>query len=282
MIHYTTYAQLAEDVKTLVAKLPRDIVGVLGVARSGMIPATMVSEILHVPLGEAFLFAKTGEFLGSGDRLKRRAPRRGRILVLDDTVYQGKTMRRVRQAIHRSPFRRKYRWISGAVYRHPLWPQATKLFAREIHSPRYFEWNLMQHPDMENWMLDIDGVLCFDGTVFDDDGEQYRQSLINAVPFHLPSRKAHSLCSMRLERWRPETEAWLAKHGVEYGSLHLSPYATAHERRRYGRYGEIKGAIYKESPCTLFVESSRDQAPIIARISGKPVICMDTQQVFQG
>jgi uncharacterized HAD superfamily protein len=247
-----------------------------------MIPATMVAEILHVPLGEAMSFAKTGQFFGSGERLQRESPTNGRILVLDDTTYQGKSLLAVREAVFNSPHCTQYECLFGAVYCHPLWPETTTLFAREIDSPRYFEWNLMQHADMANWMLDIDGVLCFNGTVFDDDSEQYRQSLVNAVPFHLPGRKVHSLCSMRLERWRTETEAWLAQYGVQYGNLHLSQHTTAGERRRYGMYGEIKGKLYRNSPCTLFVESSRDQAPIIARVSGKPVICLDTQAVFQG
>jgi orotate phosphoribosyltransferase len=282
VIHYTTYAQLADDVRALVAKLPRDIVGVLGVARSGLIPATMVAEILHVPLGEASLFAQTGLFFPSGERLGGKHPTGGRLLVLDDSAYQGATLRRVWGAVSQSPFYKDYQWLWGAVYRHPDYPRTVDVFAREIPSQRYFQWNLMQHADMANWMMDIDGVLCFDGTVLDDDGPRYRRSLVDAIPLHLPRRQVHTLISMRLERWRPETEAWLEQHGVCYQRLILAPYPTAQKRRRECKYGEWKGQHYKDSPCTLFIESSIDQAPEIAKVSNKPVICLDTNQVFQG
>lgn len=50
MIHYKGWKDLNDTVHQLVGRLPIDeIVGVVGVPRSGMIPATMLATALNVP-----------------------------------------------------------------------------------------------------------------------------------------------------------------------------------------------------------------------------------------
>jgi uncharacterized HAD superfamily protein len=139
----------------------------------------------------------------------------------------------------------------------------------------------MQHSELFDAMLDIDGVLCVDSPVFDNDGPEYVAAIENAVPLHLPRVPVGALISCRLERWREQTESWLKRHGVKYGRLILSSYPTAADRRRQCNYGRYKGEQYRDCGATLFIESSSDQAPEIARVSGKPVICLGDKGVHQ-
>lgn len=282
MITYITYADLAADVLKLSRKLTGllpELVGVLGIARSGMLPATMLSELWHLPLGEVQTFAKQQQFLSYGPRLDPKVSDGGTILVVDDSAYQGRALVNAKEALE--PLAARYKFVTAVVYRNPTWPDTVDLFARDVPSPRYFQWNLMQHPHSINWMMDIDGVLCFDPAPFDDDGAAYARALKKARPLHLPKHKIPILISMRLEKWRKITENWLSRNKVEYGNLILCPYDTANERRKQCDYGLFKGRYYLISDCTLFVESSAGQAPHIAKASGKPVICLEDQVVYQ-
>lgn len=274
-VSYVTYAQLLEDVQLLLQRIPaetlRTIKSVVGIARSGLLPATIIATQLHLPLISTTRWG--GITLGAGKRLgeqKALAPR----LIVDDSVFAGTAMREAVKFFRTQPHYR------AALYVCPDHLDEVDFYARAVPRPRYFEWNLLQHPDLSHFMLDIDGILCHDPQPFDDDGETYQRALINALPFRLPKRPVLALCSNRLERWRDITRAWLEQHGVEYAELCLSPYATAAERRAGAKYGEFKAKCYRASAATLFVESCPKQAAVIARLSGKPVICPSHPEAF--
>lgn len=280
MLSYITYEQLANDVRLLIRQLPQsvvlDLIGVLGIPRSGMLPATMIAAHLHLPLTDCYSFIRFGcRFTTSGKRLK--APPQGRtILVVDDSIYHGNGMTDALSVIDEA--NSGYHFVSAAVYRCPERQPPVHFFARDITKPRYFEWNLMQHSDMPDFMLDLDGVICYDQTVSED--ENFALILKDADPLHLPSYPAHSICTMRLERYRLITEKWLGKHRVQYGCLHMVNM-TLDERRKTLNYGEWKGQRYKDSEAKLFIESDSKQAPIINYVSKKPVICLTTGKVHQ-
>jgi hypothetical protein len=86
---------------------------------------------------------------------------------------------------------------------------------------------------------------------------------------------------MRLEKYRKITEEWLTANGVDFGRLAMSPCSSPDERRSSCDYGEHKGRLFADSPMKFFIESSAVQAPRIAAVSGKPVICIENQKVYQ-
>lgn len=284
-VTYIPYAQLVIDCRLLIKQIPysaqADLAGVVGVPRSGLLPAAIVANQLHLPYNDCYSFlAFEQQFSEGGRRLGSNAGRDGRrVLVVDDSAYAGTTMNNVRR-LFEIPTPR-YDFVFAAIYRSPEKLPQLDYFARDVSGPRYFEWNLINHADIASAMLDIDGVLCYDPEVYDNDGEEYEQSLIEAIPLHLTKRVAHSLCTMRINRWRPQTEEWLAQHQVKYGDLIMCPCRTAQARRDVGKYGEWKGQQYKDSSATLFIESNKTQAAAIADVSGKPVICMGNGRVYQ-
>lgn len=276
-MHYITYAQLVEDTLALGVSLPRSIAGVLGIPRSGMLPATILSQFLNVPLGSFDHFLRTGCFAENGNRLLRSAST-GNVLVIDDSIYQGQALLKAQQQWAEADAR-GYQPIWAAVYASPESPDVGCRTQRTVPAPRYFAWNLMQHPDLSQAMSDIDGVLCLDPTVYDDDGPIYSSWLSQAVPLHIPRVPVHTLISMRLDKWRPQTTEWLNRNGVQYAQLILCPAPTPSIRRQLN-YGQFKGQHYRDSDCTLFVESDASQAPDIAKYSGKPVICLADGKVY--
>lgn len=277
MITYLTYSDLIYDTRQMLRKIPnpQNLAGVLGIPRSGMFPAALIASWLHLPLGEPRTFTAGGFFL-PGMRLLDY--RRGEtILVVDDSAYSGNSMEEVRTLLNDYPSK----LLFAAVYRSPEKEPRLDLFGRDIPQQRYFEWNLINHPDSHSFVFDLDGVICYDPDVFDNDGEEYELALEQAEPLELPRNKVHSICTMRLEKWRGVTEIWLARHGVTYGELVMAQFSTADERRSNGNYGIIKGAYYRDSTATLFIESDSSQAAQIATVSGKPVICTLNGRVYQ-
>lgn len=278
-VNYVNYSELVADTQLLAQKVGWRPAAVLGIARSGMLPAALLATHFHVPLGEARSFASTGRFFEAGRRLQWWAAG-GPVLVVDDTTYAGTTMRSAVALLRAAPYP-QWKYQCATVYSHPDHVQTETLSVREIARPRYFAWNFMQHPDAQQWMMDIDGILCADPTAYDDDGPEYVQSLQTAVPLQLPQHQVHTIISCRLERWRPQTETWLWQQGVRWQNLILCPCATADERRRTIDYGAWKGEYYANSPCELLVESSERQAQSAFTVSQKPVLCPALGRILQ-
>ena len=84
----------------------------------------------------------------------------------------------------------------------------------------------------------------------------------------------------RLEKYRKETEQWLAAHGIKYKKLYMLN-KTAEERRRLGLHAPFKASIYKQiKNSNMFIESNPKQAARIAELSGKPCICCLNDKIY--
>jgi uncharacterized HAD superfamily protein len=139
----------------------------------------------------------------------------------------------------------------------------------------------MHHSFLETSCVDIDGVLCLDPTEAEnDDGPAYEKFLLNAVPLHKPTRRIGSLVTSRLEKYRGLTEEWLGRHSIAYDKLFMLDLPSQAERRRLGVHGSFKAGVYRDSDALLFIESERNQAEVIAKMSGKPALCIETQEMF--
>ena len=117
--------------------------------------------------------------------------------------------------------------------------------------------------------------------VRDDDGEGYLKFIRTAIPHFRPAQVG-GIVTCRLEKWRSETEAWLRKHNIEFGSLTMMQYPTAVARRKAGNYGKWKGTVFAGSEAPLFIESSVRQARNIHAVAKKPVVCTETMEIFGG
>jgi uncharacterized HAD superfamily protein len=276
-MHFRSISDLNRDILAGLDKLPRDIDVVVGVARSGMIPATLISLVLNVPLAELQSFADR-RLLAVGNT--RHGPKTAidfdeirHALVVDDSVNQGSAMREARRLLE--PLKHKFRITFAAIYGVPHAP-AVDLVFETVPQPRVFEWNVMHHSILERACVDIDGVLCHDPTEAEnDDGEGYLNFLKCARPRFIPTMKIGELVTSRLEKYRPETEAWLASQGVQYNQLVMLDLPSAEQRRMLGAHADFKAKHYGSSNAELFIESEFRQAQDIARISGKPVLSME-------
>jgi uncharacterized HAD superfamily protein len=140
--------------------------------------------------------------------------------------------------------------------------------------PRYFQWNILNHSTLEKACFDIDGVLCADPLPEqNDDGEKYIDFILNAPPLFIPGCKIGTIVTSRLEKYRKETETWLAANNIKYNDLVMLDLPNMEARQRANNHGEHKAKAYLAKPYVLFVESEYNQAVEINRISKKPVLC---------
>ena len=279
-MNFVSHRQLIDDVRDWSNRLPDDLIAVAGVPRSGLLPA------LHLALHRN-IHLVTLEELRAGERPWQNPLRRfvsaktaGRVLIVDDSLNSGQTLHAIK-----SRFPDAGDFLFGAVYGCESRPDAADFIYRNVPAPRCFEWMLFHSSQIESACLDLDGVLCCDPPYLEEDQgpglERWRTHLSEAKPKFLPGRKVTAVVTSRLEKYRPETEAWLRKHHVLYGELVMSPHPTAAARRSAGDHAQRKARYYQQrSDSGLFIESSLLQSREIARSTRKPVLCTETMEMF--
>lgn len=266
-------------------KLPKDVDLVVGVPRSGVLPASMIALCRNIKLTDlvgylADIPLKHGITRNClfADVIKPSDAHH--VLVVDDSIDSGRSLEIVKMLILETGRQQKITYCT--IYSTIGSTNKPDIFLEIVHQPRLFEWNMMHRPFLNKCCLDIDGVLCLDPTeTQNDDGSAYINFLRNANPLVVPSYRVGHLVTSRLEKYRSETEKWLAKHGVVYEQLHMLDLPNAKIRRSLGCHAAFKGKIFHQLKNTeLFIESDPEQSAEIANIAGKPVLCYSTQKLY--
>lgn len=276
MFGYLSFADLSVVIRDNIQRIPSSVDLVVGIPRSGMIPAYMVGLYMnrHVMDLESYLAGYSlghGRTRAVGKQLDSAASAR-HILLVDDSASSGTSILRSRDRILAAGFTGKVTTCAVVVV--PSAGGAVDLFFKEMPQPRVFEWNAFHHPELANSCFDIDGLLCVDPTpTQNDDGVRYQEFLRTAQPLFRPTLHIGYVVSSRLEKYRALTEGWLRANDISFGSLHLLDLPTQEERQRQGAHAKHKARVYRDTGALLFYESEPAQSAEIARLSGKPVLC---------
>lgn len=277
---YIEFRSIADMNNTIIQKmqiLPHDIDLVVGIPRSGMLPANLIALYLNKPFADIDSFVD-GRVYASGCRgsyINQDNSRK--VLIVDDSISSGSALEKAKNKL--KSVASKYNLLYAAIYATSKGSKMVDYFFEIIDVPRVFQWNLFHHKVfITKSCFDIDGVLCVDPPM-DDDGPIYSEYIANAPALYIPSLEIDTLVSCRLEKYRNITEEWLKKNNVKYKHLVMLPFKTKVERVAWGKHGEYKGKIYKKSDNIFFVESSLTQAHTISKVSGKPVFCTETMEM---
>jgi uncharacterized HAD superfamily protein/hypoxanthine phosphoribosyltransferase len=278
-VQYRSFADLAETVFFHAGAIPDDVDLVVGVPRSGLLPANLLALQLHKPLLdlESYLQGRTPT-VGRTARQTIQTARPRRVLIVDDSIASGESMRAVRDRVRAAA--PDVPAVYLAVYGTRAAHAEVDLVFEAVASPRIFEWNLMRHKRLADSCFDIDGVLCHDPAHDqNDDGERYRSFLLTAKPLLRANVPIKHLVTSRLEKYRPETERWLMAHGIRYEHLWMLDLPSAEERRRQRAHARFKASVYIRTGACLFVESEDRQAQEIAELSSRPVLSIEGQRM---
>lgn len=274
-LRWISTAQLMRDSVRLAAKLPGNVSGIVGVPRSGMLPAAAIATQLHVPLlelaGNEVRPCATHSSRGS---MLVRAP--GPVVVVDDTIYSGAAMERARQALRGRPA------LFAAVYVHHAQAHRVNHYGAILPPPHLLEWNFPNHgpywgsyaPELApiyrgGVASDLDGVILHDVESGGTPGRPY------LIPRAHPCKL---IVTGRQERHRGATEQQLRDWGAKWERLEMLPDSEPFTAQVAARH---KAHHFGASNCGLFIESCPAQAEEIHRIAGRPVICPILEKVFQ-
>jgi len=283
-MNYKNFADLEVVILSNLHRLPKEIGLIVGVPRSGILPASILALQLNIPFTDVLGF-KSRRIFDSGRRLilnehEKTINEAKKILVIDDSVASGREINRIKAILSKDKHAGKI--IYSAVFVAEDKTQDVDFYFDICPLPRVFSWNIFHHSSLKNACVDIDGVLCVDPTNEEnDDADNYRKFILHAKPLFLPSVEIGALVSSRLEKYREETVKWLAVHNVKYRELHLLNLKSKEERQKLCSHGKYKGEIILNLEwADYFIESAAWQAEAIADISMKPVICTQNNKLY--
>lgn len=279
---YRSIADMSHVITRNLHRVPADIDLVVGVPRSGILPAITISLLLNLRYCDLDAYLD-GRLAGAGSTkvhsgLIGKTSDARHVLVVDDSLNRGDAMREAREKLagcgHGVTF------TFAAIYVVPDGRGEVDIAFELLPLPRMFEWNFIHHPYLPQTCVEIDGVLCHGPLKGEnDDGPEYVRFLAAASPLYRPTRRIGCLVTSRLERYRPQTEAWLERHGIAYDKLVMLDLPSAEQRRQHGVQEQFKGEVYRDSKAMLFIESGHDQAVTIAKIAGKPVLLIERHEI---
>lgn len=292
--HLITVDQLAKDSLNLANYVPSDCSGIVGIARSGILPASILATTLQLPLytlvigehGPEINEVKPQKVHRGGKReLKTQS---GPLFIVDDTVHGGGCMTIIKAITS------DMNAIYSAVYVTPEFASLTDCYARTLKTPHFLEWNMFNNgfvcggPEGSflhgGLAFDFDGVLCLDP----QPGEEHTDPcawIKNLKPTHMLPRhySIPLIITMRLEAWRKPTEEWLSRFRILYDRLEMCQASSIQERDAnfLNRVIEHKAMKFKQSKCYMMIESDEGQARLIQEYSRKPVLCTATRKIIQ-
>jgi uncharacterized HAD superfamily protein/hypoxanthine phosphoribosyltransferase len=278
-MYYRTIADLNQIILKRLNIIPKDFDLIVGVPRSGMLPANLLALYLNKPFtdihsflnGHIYKAGARGQFFDVKDYKK--------VLVVDDSIASGSAMLEVKENLKHlaADFSISY----CAIYVIPGKEKMVDYFFEVVPLPRYFQWNVFNHTTLEKACFDIDGVLCVDPTdEQNDDGPKYIDFILNAPPLFIPGAKIGTIVTSRLEKYRKQTEIWLEKNKVKYNELVMLDLPDMAARQKANNHGDFKAQAYMAKPYVLFIESNLAQAIQINRIAKKPVLCTENFEMI--
>jgi uncharacterized HAD superfamily protein len=278
-MNYRNIADLNNIVLKRLNILPRDFDLIVGIPRSGMLPANLIALYLSKPFTDIHSFIN-GHIYKSGERGQFIDVKSfKKILIVDDSIASGSAIVKSKELIKEiSP---DFDISFCAIYVAPGKEKMVDYYFESVALPRYFQWNIFNHTTLEKACFDIDGVLCVDPTEEqNDDGPKYTDFVLNAEPLYIPKSQIGTLVTSRLEKYRVETETWLTNNGVKYKKLVMLDLPNKEARQKAKNHGTHKANTYKGTEYNLFFESSLYQAIEINRITGKPVFCTENFEMI--
>ena len=283
MINYRSLTELNRNVFSWLDILPHDFDVIVGVPRSGLLVANLLSTQTNTPMTDLKGLLER-RMIDSGQRLQIQGAEgffnsRLKVLVVDDSVGQGKQIQKAKKMIEEA--NAQHEILFGALYVTPECKEMVDFYFEVLPLPRVFEWNILNNNHLKWCCVDIDGILCRDPTKEEnDDGLIYESFIKNVNPKFVPNKKIGWLVTSRLEKYRMTTEMWLKNNSIKYDYLRMLDLPDINARIESQAHATHKAAVYQEVWAKLFIESSRKQADRIAYLTGKPVYCIETSEMI--
>lgn len=284
-MEFKTFKNLNNDIINNLYKIPSNIDLVVGVPRSGLLVAELISLYINKPLSSIDVFLEK-KIIKSGNTKNKKGfindfSKLKNVLIVEDSIDTGNSIKEVKEQLKN--FSSNINFIYLVAYTRSDKKNMTDIYFEIIDDDRMFEWNYLHNKQLENACFDIDGVLCVDPTVDICQNEKsYLNFITNAPKKLITTRKIGYIVTSRLEKYRKDTEMWLKQNNIEFIELYMFG-GTVEERMVPGAHAKYKASVYKKiTNSNLFVESDVLQAEMINKETKKGVFCIDNQTYYNG
>jgi hypoxanthine phosphoribosyltransferase len=277
-MHYRSIADLNETVYRNLGRLPSDIDLIVGIPRSGLLAANVISLALNVPLAELEGFM-SGRVIASGNtrryaKLDRGITKGQRVLVVDDSLRTGNAIRQAAEQL--APFARDFEFLFCVAYGVRLNEPGVDVVLEAVPQPRVFQWNLFHHVFLESSCVALEGVIlppiAADQESYSAAADLTDSDLRRVI---VPTKPVGHLISLRHPRHRPQIEQRLRQLGIKYHHLHFRQPQEADDGSCF------KSTVFaSQRDAILMIEPSDDDAVRIVRNTGKPTLSLQSQEVF--
>lgn len=252
---------------------------IVGIPRSGMLPASLIATHLQLPFTDVDSYNSNRWYIRNKKiTIPETRPLKSlRVLLVDDTINTGNAMRSVISSLVKN----NDTVIKFAVYGSSKNKMSDIDFVcEECPLPRAFQWNIWKHSQAKQWATDMDGVLCRDPTKKENDkGLKLENFYRTAESKFLFTKPIKYIITSREERFREATASWLKNYNIQYEKLIMKP--TGHPGgNQY--HAEYKAKTINElKDIELYIESDIDQATLISKlVKNIPIWCTDGQKLF--
>ena len=283
---YITINELNNTIRKNLHKIPHNIDFVIGIPRSGMIVASIISEHLNVPLIDIDSFCAGANPTGGGRLYSQERTNYGNVLVIDDTCFAGTSMNQAKTKL--SVFNKNFIYMAAYLegdgdYTLDFWLEDVRPYRDKDFGIVLYEWNIFNHnPHVsEHCMFDLDGVFCVEPPD-ERNTDEYVSYIKNATPLFVSKVIIGGIVTYRLKKYESITKEWLEKNKIVCNSLKMFEANSWDERRRSGiSPAQMKADVYKNNDSIyLFIESNDEQARKINELSRKPVLCVETNTLY--
>jgi orotate phosphoribosyltransferase len=274
---FVTLEDMVVWTREWIKTFPEDYDIIVGIPRGGLMLASMIALKLGKPLSTPEQFRDGQYWMGSHVEEKYKKNEFYNVLLVDDNVGSERTIEEPARMIRSS--HKNIKVTKAALIVNEDAVKYVDLYFKALHAyPPVGEWKFMGKK-RGILAVDMDGVICEDCPPLVDMGEKlYTEWLRNAKPYLIPNFEIDYIVSNRLEKYRPETEEWLARHKVFYNKLILWDIPSKEERN--GKFIEHKVDVLLKIKPTEYWESSYEQAKKIWETTKIPTICIDEMTAF--
>jgi len=276
-MNYRSFDDMNRTIAQNLHKVPTDIDLIVGIPRSGLMAANILAMHLNVPITDtsSFLDGKILSIDGGINSHEVNIDDFRKVLLIDDSLRSGQSMEREKSRIKTVYPDKKF--VYAAVYMEPKSIKKADFYFELCPVSRIFEWNMMNHFQIINFCLEIDGVLCEDLKYNNNvNRKEYIHLIKNAKPTLRVRRKIGYLVTSRLEEFREPTETWLEEQGIKYKQLIMQEYYDKKGDTNSNKSNHFKAVFYKKNIYSrLFIDNLYKDAYEICNLSGKMVYCIE-------
>ena len=271
--HFVSLEELLGWTKEWIKSFPEKYDLIVGIPRSGQLVANVIGAVLgtRITIPELFKEHPPWKSHWMPDDFECR-----NILLVDEAVGSGKQMKEALDLITSKAPKAKITTASLIVHKGSM--ELVDMYHRVVPYRWYFEWQMIV-PHLGKLGSDLDGVLCENCPPHVDGFEDlYMEWIKNAKPYKIPPFEIDVIISSRLEKYRRETEEWLASYDVRYNKLLLWDLSSKAERGENSAKFKIE-QLTIEKP-DMFWESSLEQSSEIWKKTRIPTLCVDDMELF--